>query len=119
MSGDKSLEKKRRGRGRKAEPHDVVENADVLRTQFSHAWPTLGNQLLAARSSQRVMGVLKNYGGMIGGLKDLDFSTRVFEIIRDPFFGRFTRGRRSGFAPALPRDLCERTKESAAQDFAP
>ncbi len=34
------------------------------------------------------MGVLKNYGGMIGGMKDLDFSTRVFEIIRDPSFPR-------------------------------
>ena len=87
MSTDKSLEKKR-GRRRKAEPHDVVVNADLFRIQFSHAWPTLGNQLLSARSSQRVMGVLKNYGGMIGGLKDLDFSTRVFEIIRDAFFPR-------------------------------
>jgi hypothetical protein len=88
MSANKSSPKKRRGRPRKVDPHHVVVTANLFRTQFSRAWPTLGEQLLAARSSQRVMGVLKKYGEMISGLKDLDFSTRVFEIIRDPLFPR-------------------------------
>jgi len=32
------------------------------------------------------MTILKKDGGMIGGLKDLDFSRHVFEIVRDPKF---------------------------------
>jgi len=80
MSTLNSSGKRGPGRDRKANPYLVLGLADVLRTQFFHAWPTLGNQLLVASSAEEVMRVLK---------KDGDFSTRVFEIIHDdPKFPR-------------------------------
>jgi hypothetical protein len=81
MSTHKSSKKRGPGRERRANPHLVLGLANVLRTQFSQAWPILGNQLLDAKSPEEVMSVLKKDGGQIGGLKGLGFSTRVFEII--------------------------------------
>jgi hypothetical protein len=86
MDDDNSPEKKLRGGQRRVNPRLVVGTANALRTQFSVAWRSVGNQLLSARSPEQVMAVLKKDGGAIGGLKDLEFSTRVFEVIRDPKF---------------------------------
>jgi len=115
---------KRRGRPRDADPHFVVGLANVLRTQLAQAWPILGNQLLAAKTPEEVMSVLKKDRGQIGGLKDLDFSKRVFEIINDdPNFPRVRVKSQISFladslgagglvTPRRSREICaiERTK---------
>jgi len=89
MATNKFSEKRERGRPIQADPHWVVGSANILRTQLEHAWPALGNQLLAAQSPEEIMAVLKKEeGSRIGGAKDLIFSTRIFEIIRSPIFPR-------------------------------
>jgi hypothetical protein len=86
MGSKENWEKKDPGRPRIADPHLVLTTADVLRTQLSYAWPLIGNQFLSAKTPEEILSALKNDGEMIGGLKDLDFATRIFEIIQDPLF---------------------------------
>ena len=76
----------RPGRPRNVDPHIVVGNANVFRAQFSHAWPILGKQLLAAGSAAEVWDVLKAGGGIINNADDFIFAERIFEIIHDPKF---------------------------------
>src|SRR5207248_3940614 len=106
MPVDNSPEKKPRGGQRKANPHSVVGTANTLRIQLEHAWPALGNQLLAAQSREEIMALLeKPEGGRIGGVKDLNFSTRMFEIIRSPQFpGERTKSQIHFLADSLGAD---------------
>jgi hypothetical protein len=88
MGRKEKLQKRDPGRPRIAEPRLVLGSANVLRIQLSYAWPDVGEQFLAAKTPEEVLDVLTKRGGRIGGLKDLDFATRIFKIIRDPLFPR-------------------------------
>ena len=85
---EKLAKRDRPGRPRIAEPHLVLGTADVLRTQLTFAWKFVGDRFLSANSPEEILSALKNDGGMIGGIKDLDFATRIFEVIHDPLFPR-------------------------------
>jgi hypothetical protein len=80
--------KKGPGRHPNIDPHLCVGNANVFRAQLSHAWPTLGKQLLAAQSPVEVWEVVKSGGGIISNTNDFIFSERIFEVIHDPKFPR-------------------------------
>jgi hypothetical protein len=86
MATGKSAEKNSPGRPRNIDPHIVVGTADVFRSQFTQAWPTLGRQLLAATSSVELWEVVKSGRGIISQMDDFLFSERIFEIIHDPKF---------------------------------
>ena len=88
MSAKENLEKRALGRPRKADPRLVLGSADTLRIQLEYAWPSVGEQFLSAKTPQEILGVLTKDGGRIGGLKDLDFATRIFEVVRDRLFPR-------------------------------
>ena len=88
MDQKENFEKRDPGRPRIAEPRLVLGSANVLRIQLSYAWPDVGNQFLSAKTPEEIWAVLTKDGGRIGGVKDLDFATRIFEIIRDPLFPR-------------------------------
>jgi len=59
MPTNKFSEKREPGRPIKADPHWVAGTANILRTQLAHAWPALGDQLLAAQSPEEILAVLK------------------------------------------------------------
>jgi hypothetical protein len=86
MPNHKNSDKKAIGRPRNVDPHIVLGNAKVFRAQFSHAWPTLGKQILAAKSPVEVWDVVKSGRGIISNMHDFRFSERIFEVIRDPKF---------------------------------
>jgi hypothetical protein len=65
----------------------AVGNADAFHAQFTHAWPNLATQLLAAQTAADVWSVVKSGGGIISN-QDFLFSERIFEVIHDPKFPR-------------------------------
>src|ERR1039458_6910998 len=79
MPNHKNSDKKAIGRPRNVDPHIVLGNAKVFRAQFSHAWPTLGKQILAAKSPVEVWDVVKSGRGIISNMHDFRFSERIFE----------------------------------------
>jgi hypothetical protein len=83
---DKDLSKKRvRGRPPNIDPYIVVGNAKTFQAQFSLAWPELGEELLAAKSTFEVWDIIKAQRGAISNTEFL-FAERVYQIIQDPKF---------------------------------
>ena len=124
MPTDKSAEKNSPGRPRKIDPHIVVGTADVFRSQFTQAWPTLGKQLLAASSPVELWEVVKSGRGIISQMGDFLFSERIFEMIHDSKFPKVRTKRQIHFLadslggcglvkPRRSREICaeERAKE--------
>jgi hypothetical protein len=76
------LTKKLRGGQRRVDPQLVLGTADVFRAQFAYAWPTLGRQLLDAKSSVETWEIVKSGKGIINNM-DFLFSERIFQIIQE------------------------------------
>ena len=87
MALNESSDKRGPGRPPKADPYLVIETAKAFRSQFSYAWQTMGEQLLAAESAVEVWEIVKSGRGVISNI-DFVFSERIFEIIHDPKFPR-------------------------------
>jgi hypothetical protein len=112
------------GRERKIDPHIVVTTADTFRSQFAHAWPILGKQLLAAKSAPDLWEVVRSGRGIISPMDDFIFSERIFQIINSPKFPKVRTKSQIHFladslggcglvTPRRAREICaeERAKE--------
>jgi hypothetical protein len=120
METDRPSEKRSPGRPRKANPHLVIETAKTFRTQFTYAWQTMGEQLLAAQSALEVWEIVKSGRGVISNT-DFIFSERIFEIIHNPKFPKVRTKSRINFladslagngvvTPGRSREICAKER---------
>jgi hypothetical protein len=63
----------------------VAGNAEAFHSQLIYAWPSMGEQILAAQSAVDVWEIVKSGRGVISNI-DFVFSERIFQIIHDPKF---------------------------------
>jgi hypothetical protein len=121
MATDESSEKRGPGRPRNIDPHFVIGTAKTFHAQFTYAWPTMGEQLLAAPSAAEVWEVVKSGRGVISNI-DFVFSERIFQIIHDPKFPqvrtksqiRFLADSLGGcglVTPGRSREICARERK--------